>query len=96
MIVSINLSLNLDDQDIAFRFSVYQSTISRCFNKVIHVLYVQLKPLIKWPKRSELLKTMPMKFGHDFRLCVAIIDCFKVFIERPTNVKEHAQYWWNY
>uniref|UniRef100_A0A1X7UJ06 Transposase Helix-turn-helix domain-containing protein n=1 Tax=Amphimedon queenslandica TaxID=400682 RepID=A0A1X7UJ06_AMPQE len=51
MIVSINLSLNLDDQDITFRFSVNQSTISRCFNKVIHVLYVRLIPLIKWPKR---------------------------------------------
>lgn len=62
MIVLIKLRLNLGDQDLAFRFGVNQSTISRCFNKMIHVLYIRLKPLIKWPERSELLKTMPMEF----------------------------------
>ena len=71
IIVLLKLCLNVGDQDIAYRFCVNQSTISRCFNKWIDAMYVRLKPLIKWPGRDELMKTMPM----DFRKCVTIIDC---------------------
>ena len=96
MIALMKLHLNLGDQDLSFRFGVNQSTISRCFNKMICVLYIRLKPLIKWPERSVLLKTMPMEFRHNFRSCVTIIDCFEVFMERPTNVKARAQTWSSY
>ena len=51
-------------------------------------MYVCLNPLIKWPGREELLKTMPMDFRKNFRNCFTIIDCLEVFMERPTNVKD--------
>ena len=54
IVVLMKLRLNLGDQDIAYRFGVNQSTISRCFNKWIDVMYIRLKPLIKWPGRDEL------------------------------------------
>jgi len=96
LVVLIKLRLNLGDQDIAFRFGVNQSTISRCFNKWIDIMFIRLKPLIKWPARDELLKTMPMDFRKNFKQCVTIIDCFEVFMERPTNLKARAQTWSNY
>ena len=96
MVVLMKLRLNLGDQDIAFSFVVNQSTVSRCFSKWIDVMYIRLKPLIKWPERDELMKTMPMDFRKSFRQCVTIIDCFEVFMERPTNVKARAQTWSNY
>ena len=96
IVVLMKLRLNLGDQDIAYRFGVNQSTILRCFNKWIDVMYIRLKPLIKWPGRDELMKTMPMDFRKSFRQCVTIIDCFEVFMERPTNVKACAQTWSNY
>ena len=34
IIVLMKLRLNVGDQDIGYRFSVNQSTISRCFNKL--------------------------------------------------------------
>lgn len=37
-----------------------------------------------------------MEFRKSHRKCVVIIDCFEVFMERPTNLKARAQTWSNY
>ena len=37
IVVLMKLRLNVGDQDIAFRFGVNQSTVSRCFSKLIDV-----------------------------------------------------------
>jgi len=39
---------------------------------------------------------MPMDFRKNFKQCATIIDCFEVFMERPTNLKARAQTWSNY
>ena len=59
-------------------------------------MYVKLKPLIKWPNREELLKTMPMDFRSNFKRCVVIIDCFEIFCERPYPLKARAQTYSDY
>ena len=38
----IKLRLNVADQDLAYRFGVNQSTVSRCITKWLDVLYVKL------------------------------------------------------
>ena len=82
MVTLMKLRLSLFEQDLAFRFGVHQSTISRIFRRWIDIMYVKLKPLIKWPNREELLKTLPMDFRSHFKRCVVIIDCFEIFCER--------------
>ena len=42
------------------------------------------------------MKTMPIEFRKHFRKCVIIIDCFEVFIERPTSQTARSQTWYNY
>ena len=42
------------------------------------------------------MKTMPTEFRQNFRKCVIIIDCFEVFMERPTSLMARAQTWSNY
>ena len=96
IMVLMKLHLNLGDQDLAYRFQVTQSTVSRYFNRWINVLYTCLSCLITWPERDELMKTMPMEFRKHFRKCVVIIDCFEIFIERPTSQTPRAQMWSNY
>ena len=51
---------------------------------------------VNWPEREELLRTMPVDFRKDFGKCIIIIDCFEVFIERPTSLMARAQTWSNY
>ena len=48
---------------------------------------VRLKPLIMWPERENVRKTMPECFRAEFEDKVAVVtDCFEVFIERPSNL----------
>ena len=94
--VLMKLRLNLGDQDLAYRFGINQSTVSRQFKKWIDLMHVRLNPQVKWPGREELRKTMPTEFRKCFKQCVIIVDCFEVFMERPTNLKARAQTWSNY
>lgn len=53
--------------------------------------------LIKWPDRENLRKTMPLVFKQNFGNKVAvIIDCFEVFIDRPSSLIARAMTWSNY
>ena len=59
-------------------------------------MFVRLQPLIRWPGREELLKTMPLSFKANFKQCVVVMDCFEVFCERPKALKARAQTWSHY
>ena len=82
----MKLRLNLGDQDLSYRFGVCQSTMSRYFSRWMDVLYAKLSYLIQWPERDELIKTMSTEFRKYFQKCVVIIDCFEIFIERPSSL----------
>ena len=93
----MRLRLNLPFQDLAYRFNISKSTVSRIFEKWINVMATALKFLIKWPNREELQKTMPTDFVQVYGHKVAvIIDCFEVFIERPGDLLARASTWSNY
>lgn len=60
-------------------------------------MYIRMKPLVLWPEREDLRKNMPMQFRRQFGMkCAVVIDCFEVFIERPTNLKARAETWSSY
>ena len=52
----------------------------------------RLSPLIHWPERAELRSTMPECFQYSFgKRITVIIDCFEIFIEKPSNLLAQAQ-----
>ena len=65
--------------------------MSRTFLHVVDVLHQRLKPLIIWPDREVLRKTLPMDFNKYCPNCVVIIDCFEIFLHRPLNPLARAQ-----
>ena len=78
--------------DLAHRFNVGSSTVSSAFLKVIDVLFLHLKPVIKWPCREQIWKKTHMCFRNHFGTnIVVIIDCFKIFINKPKNILARAQ-----
>ena len=88
----IKVRLNVPFQDLAYRFGVSVSTVSRTFSTWIGVMDSRLTRLIYWPERQELWNTMPKCFQFSFgNRTTVIIDCFEVFIERPTNLLARAQ-----
>jgi len=64
---------------------------------MINVMYTRMQPLVMWPSRESLRKTMPMEFRSIFGTKVAvIIDCFEVFTDRLSNLLARAQTWSSY
>lgn len=97
ILVLLRLRLNLQLKDLAFRFNISPPTASRVWHKIIDTLHERLEFQIEWPERHVLQATMPMGFRQAFGCKVAvIIDCFEVFIEKPSNLLAQAQTWSNY
>ena len=88
----IRMRLNLSGRDLGYRFGgISEATVSRTFLHVVDVLYHRLKPLIIWPDRDALRRTLPMDFRKHCPNCVVIIDCFEIFLDRPLNPLAKAQ-----
>ncbi|PFX28408.1 hypothetical protein AWC38_SpisGene6876 [Stylophora pistillata] len=97
IITLMKIKLNCPFQDLAYRFGISVSTVSRIFDRWIDVMSTRLQFLILWPQREELMKTMPLVFKQNFGNKVAvIIDCFEVYIERPSSLIARAMTWSNY
>ena len=92
IMVLMKLRLNVPHQDLAYRFGVSQSTVSRTFAHWLFIMDVRLSPLIRWPEREELWRTMPQCFKFSFgSKTTVIIDCFEVFCVKLTNLLARAQ-----
>ena len=62
----MRIRLDLSINDLAYRFNISSSTVSSIFLKIIDILFVHLKPIIKWPERDQIWKTTPMCFRKHF------------------------------
>ena len=84
--------IKLPLQDLAYRFVVSVTTVSRIFSYWLVVMDVRLKFMISWPEREQLWQNMPMSFQYACgKKVTVVIDCFEVFIERPSNLLARAQ-----
>ena len=92
VMVLMKLRLDIPYRDLAYRLGVSISTVSRIFSSWLTTMEIRLSPLIYWPEREELWQTMPQCFQYSFgKKTTVIIDCFEVFIEKPTNLLARAQ-----
>ena len=82
-LVRLRLALFLDD--LANRFDIATSTVSRIFQKWLDIMYSKLGFLITWPKREVICQNLPPAFKSLYVLCCCIIDCSEIFIEMPTS-----------
>lgn len=97
LLTLMKLRLNLSNYDLGFRFCIHETTVSRCITKWLQLMDVRLTPLIQWPDRDCLQKTMPWCFRSHYGLKVtSIIDCFELFIEKPSDLMSKAATWSTY
>ena len=93
----MKLRLNTSNYDLAFRFSISTSTVGRIFIRWLEAMEVRLSFLIAWPTRDCLHKTMPSCFQVNYGCRVtSIIDCFKLFIEKPSSYLAKSCTWSQY
>ena len=79
------LRCNLLVADLAYRFQVSHSTISRIFTTWVNFLYHKLKEIPIWPSRSQIQSSMPTQFRQFYPNTRIIIDATEIFIQKPTE-----------
>lgn len=94
--ILMKLRLNLQHQDLAYRFRVSLTTVSDIINQGLPILAKKLCFLIQWPEKENLIQNMPCVFKASYPKCCSIIDCFEVYIQRPGQLTARAQTWSNY
>lgn len=96
IITLMRLRLASSGVELSYHFGIHPSTASRVFSDVIQMLYIRLKFLIVWPEREVLRKTLPMDFRKNCPNCVVILDCFEIYIDRPSDLLARAQSYSSY
>ncbi|KAM9318965.1 uncharacterized protein KZ484_023277 isoform 1-T1 [Pholidichthys leucotaenia] len=88
----MRLRMNLPLHLLAVLFWVSVPTVSGLFNNTVDVMYSVLTPaLVFWPEREHLRMTLPMSFRSVFKECACIVDCFEIFIDKPSDLRARAQ-----
>jgi hypothetical protein len=90
LLVLMKLKLNLLDSDLAFRFDITDTTVSRIISTRLPFLAKKLKPLVIWPNNEELNRHMPKCFERHGRV-KAIIDCTEVQAQRPSRTETNSE-----
>ena len=94
LIILVKLKLNLRMEDIALRFGISKSRVSKSFKEGFTKLSTHLRFLVRWPDKEEILRKLPRVFKHGvYSKSRVIIDCTGFVIERAGNLALHATTW---
>ena len=77
-------------RDLAHRFSLSESHVSRIWKTLIAFLHQRLCALPIWPSRQLVDDTMPLCFKSSFPKTRVIIDCTEFLIERPSSCRSQS------
>ena len=82
-LVMIRLRLGLLEKDLAYRFGISQSTVSRILITWINFLYLQFQCIPLWPSKEVILADMPQNFKRLYPSTRVILDATEVRVEKP-------------
>lgn len=92
LLTLMRLRLDLRNQDLAYRFGVKVSTVTRTVHRIINIMFTTLVPTaVFWPSRVELRKNLPEAVKRTHPDCAVIIDCFTVCQEKAVTMDTHRQ-----
>ena len=92
----VRLRLGLFSEDLAFRFNVSKSTVSRLWLSWLNFMYLRLGQLDIWPTQDSIRKTMPHSMKEKYPSLEWIIDAFKLQTQRPSSLVLQSQAYSNY
>jgi len=86
----VRLRLGDPELDLAVRFGLSQSCVSRIIATWINLLYHSLKGLERFPPWHIVQKYMPAAFKEQYPNTRLVIDCTEFGIERPSSLVTQA------
>ena len=96
LLVLMKLRLGLLNADLAMRFDISSTTVSRLLRTSIFKIAAVVKNLIVWPERNIARRNLPDSFKKKFLSCIVTIDCTEIFIEQALGLDTRAKTWSNY
>ena len=96
LLVMMKLRLATMHKDLAYRFGIHVSRVTKIFHHWIDVMSRELQQLISWPDHELVRKTLPDCFKPKYIRTKCIIDCSEVFIQRPTSLSARAETYSSY
>lgn len=95
LLVLMRLKAGLFVQDLADRFGISISLVSRICITWINLLYFELKDIFPFPTQELVRKNMPEEFAK-FASTRIILDCTELFIQRPSAMLAQSETWSDY
>ena len=95
LLVLMRLKAGLFVQDLADRFGISTSLVSRICITWINLLYVELKDIFPFPSQELVRKNMPKEFA-EYSTTRIILDCTEIFIQRPSAMLAQSETWSDY
>ena len=92
----VKLRLDLNTRDLAVRFQISKSTISRYFITWVCFLYHKLKEIPWFPSKEQVAGTLPYAFRERYPTTIAIINASEIFVETPSDLMLQSTAWSNY
>ncbi|KAJ8049210.1 hypothetical protein HOLleu_01842 [Holothuria leucospilota] len=94
--VLMKLRMALTITFLASLFLISTGTASSIFNTWIKFLSTELRPLIFWPDKEQVLKCIPGSLKSKYPNLRCTVDCSEILIGRPRNLELQALTWSEY
>ena len=92
----VKLKLDVSVRDIAFRFQVSSTTVSRYFITWVCFLYQELHEIEQFLSKDQVAGTLPFSLRDRYPTTVSIRDASEVFIQTPSDLMLQSTAWSNY
>ena len=92
----VKLRLSLRNKDLAFRFGICESLVSRYITTWISYLYHHLKEVSWVPEVEQVRAALPRSFQQAYSTTFAIIDGSEVSIQTPSDLQLQSCTWSSY
>ena len=96
LLTLMKLKLNLRNLDLASRFGISESLVSRYVITWVCFLYQHLKEINWMPTAEQVAATLPHAFREKYQTTFAIIDGSEIFIETPSDLFMQSSTWSSY
>ncbi|XP_034026129.1 uncharacterized protein si:dkey-56d12.4 [Thalassophryne amazonica] len=92
----MKLRLNLLQADLAERFHVSQSEVSRITSHWLDIMEEKLRRFIPWLPRDTILATMPQCFKDQYASTTCVINCSETPLQKPHNLDSRRESYSHY